>query len=117
MYVRSLLRMPFNLDESYVGAAEQALGARLPESYRQAMRIANGGEITAGEDDWQLHPIEDTSERRRLSRTANHIVKETNVCRGWPGFPPEAVVVADNGTGDKLVFLRSGGEFEAAVYA
>ena len=109
--------MPFNLDESYVVAAERALGARLPESYRQAMQVANGGEIEAADDYWQLHPIEDTSERRRLSRAANHIVKETNICKGWRGFPQEAVAVANNGTGDALVFLGSNGQFEAAVYA
>ncbi len=109
--------MPFNLDESYIVAAEQALGAQLPESYKQAMRVANGGEVEAAKDQWQLHPFEDTSDKRRLSRTANDILKETKACKDWPGFPPEAVAVADNGTGDALVFLQSNGKFGAAVYA
>jgi hypothetical protein len=108
--------MPFSLDESYVVATERALGARLPESYRQAMLRSNGGEIEAFEDNWQLHPIEDTSESKRLSRTANHVLKETKVCQGWQGFPREAVAIAANGGGDTLVFMRSNGTFEPSVY-
>ena len=55
--------MPFNLKESYVVVAGQDLGARFPESYRRAIQLANGGEIDAAQDNWQLHPIEDTSEK------------------------------------------------------
>jgi hypothetical protein len=78
---------------------------------------ANGGEIEAAGDEWQLHSIEDTSERKRLSRTTNHVLKETKACQGWPGFPPEAVAIAVNGGGDTLVLLRRNGEFERSVYA
>ncbi|MBQ0946525.1 SMI1/KNR4 family protein [Ideonella sp. 4Y16] len=108
--------MPFDLAESFVLAAEQELGARLPESYRTAMVRANGGELEVLEDSWVQYPIADTSDRKRSSRSANHIIKETEVCRGWPRFPGNAVAIAGNGTGDHLVFLRHGVSFQPAVY-
>lgn len=109
--------MPFDLQESYLAAAEVALGARLPESYRRSMLRSNGGELEAAGDDWQQYPISDTSERKRLSRTTNHVLKETEQFRQWRGFPPNALSIASNGSGDCLLFLRQDGEFEPAVYA
>ena len=53
----------------------------------------------------------------RLSRTANHVLKETVECRTWPGFPPEAVAIAANGVGDALVLMLRNGQFEPAIYA
>jgi SMI1-KNR4 cell-wall len=108
--------MPFDLSESFVVAAERELGARLPESYRNAMLRSNGGELEANEDTWQQYPIADTSDRKRLTRSANHILKESEVCRGWPRFPQGAVAIAGNGGGDHLVFVKRGQAFGPAVY-
>ena len=108
--------MPVDLHESFVLAAEQALGARLPESYRRAMLRSNGGELEARGEEWVQYPIADTSDRKRLSRSANHILKETEVCRQWPGFPQDALAIASNGAGDHLVLVRQGGTFGPAVY-
>ena len=74
--------MPFDIAESLVLAAEQKLGAKLPESYRSSMLRENGGELETGEDAWRQYPIADTSDRKQLSRTANHIIKETESCSG-----------------------------------
>jgi len=109
--------MPFDLAESSVVAAEQALGAMLPTASRDAMKASNGGEVATHDDDWILHPIADSSDRKRLSRTANHIVAETVTCRAWPRFPADAVAIGENGSGDRLVLLRQGDHFGAAVYA
>jgi hypothetical protein len=84
--------MPFDLQESFVVAAEQALGASLPSSYRQAMLRSNGGEL---ETDDGL---------------------ETRNCSAWPQFPEGAVAIAGNGSGDRLVFLRQGAVFGPAVF-
>ena len=108
--------MPFDLNESFILAAERVLGATLPSSYRRSMLISNGGELETEEDEWEQFPITDTSDRKRLSRTANHIVKETHVCRGWESFPEGAVAIASNGAGDRLVFLKEGNAFEPVVY-
>lgn len=104
--------MPFDLSEPFMLAAESKLGATLPAAYRSAMLRSNGGELSVDDDDWMLYPIADTSDRKRLSRTANHVIKETQVCRQWPDFPRDALAIASNGAGDQLVFLRQGAELE-----
>jgi hypothetical protein len=109
--------MPFDLAESFVLAAERELGATLPPSYRRSMLQENGGELETDGEVWDQYPIADTSDRKRLSRTANHILKETQSCREWPGFPSDALAIAGNGAGDQLVFLQRGGLFEPGVYA
>jgi SMI1 / KNR4 family (SUKH-1) len=108
--------MPFDLAERFINVAEQKLGAPLPYSYRQAMMARNGGDVVAYDDVWNLHPILDTSNRRRLSRSCNDILRETRLMRDWPDWPENAVAIADNGTGDKLLFLREGRLYEPEVY-
>lgn len=107
--------MPFDLAESFILEAERALGARLPESYRSAMAQSNGGEVEILDDVWQLHPIADTSDRKRLARTANHILRETESLRSWPKFPPGALTIAANGSGDQLVLVRRADAFDPSV--
>jgi len=108
--------MPFNIAERFITAAEEKLGAPLPHSYRQAMMASNGGEVVAYNDVWVLHPILDNSDRKRLSRSCNDILRETRMMREWPDWPENAVAIAGNGTGDKLLFLREGPGFEPTVY-
>jgi len=108
--------MPFDLAESFIHEAERELGAKLPVSYTAAMAQANGGEVEVLDDVWQLHPIADTSDRKRLARTANHVIRETESLRGWARFPAGALAIAANGSGDQLVFLRGATSFESAVH-
>ena len=100
--------MPFNLAERFIRAAEEELGAPLPHPYRQAMMASNGGEVAAYDAVWNLHPILDKSERKRLSRSCNDILRETRMMRDCPDWPDNALAIADDGTGDKLLFLRQG---------
>lgn len=97
--------MPLPVDDKFILEAEQNLGIKLPNSYKGRMRIHNGGEIEAMDDVWQVYPVFDTSDRRRIIKTSNHIVREATVARQWPSFPPKAVPFASNGSGDLLVFL------------
>lgn len=99
--------MPFPVDERYIHDAEVKLGARFPQSYRDQMSRENGGSIQAVDDDWDLYPVLDTSDRKRLGRTANDVVRETASARERRRFPQYAVAFAGNGTGDQLVFLPS----------
>jgi hypothetical protein len=108
--------MPFPLDERFIAAAEQKLGAVLPWSYRQAMRTSNGGHVLANGDGWDLYPILDTSDQRRLKRSCNDILHETAVMRDWPGWPENALAIAGNGTTDRLVLLKVNGRYEPAVH-
>jgi hypothetical protein len=99
--------MPFPTDEKYVEATEEKLGVRFPESFRKKMIAENGGEVETPPDAWILYPFYDTSDRKRIARTCNDIVRETESARGWTGFPPDAVAIGSNGGGDQLIMLRS----------
>ena len=97
--------MPLPVEQKWLDDAEVRLGVKLPQSYRDAMANVNGGEINAAGDAWELHPIWDKSDKKRLARTCNDIVRETGVIRKWQGFPQDAVAIAANGYGDKLILL------------
>lgn len=106
--------MAFSVEESRIGRAEAALGRDLPPEYRVRLLRDNGGEVEAsselGDDDWQLYPVWDDSDRKRAGRTANHVVRETSEAREWNGFPDDAIAIASNGTGDRLVVLADADE-------
>src|SRR5579871_3799539 len=106
--------MAFPLDIEFVRRTEAKLGRRLPLGYVAKMCGENGGEVAAGPDIWQLHPIFDNSDEKRLKKTCNDIIRETIAAREWPQFPMNALAIGDNGGGDKLVFLT---EPEGDCYA
>lgn len=108
--------MAFELDEKFLIDVENQLEAKLPSSYRQAMMIRNGGEISVEGDNWQLHPIFDQSDRKRIARTCNHIIRETKSMIDWLGWPSNALAIAQNGSGDTLLFLRKEKMFSPVVY-
>lgn len=109
--------MPFNVDDSFIDVAESELQTRFPVTYRASMRQRNGGVISTDDEDWELHPVADSSDRKRLSRTLNSVVSETLTAKDWPGFPQDAVAIANNGTGDLLVFLSKGADLGPEVFA
>jgi hypothetical protein len=108
--------VPFDVSESFVKKLEVEIGARLPESFRLSIMSENGGQIETDDDVWFQFPIADTSDRKRLSRTCNHILKETQSAKGWLGFPQQALAIAENGSGDYLVFLKDGSSFSTQVF-
>ncbi|MGE5651527.1 MAG: SMI1/KNR4 family protein [Bacillota bacterium] len=108
--------MPFDLKEDFVVQTEAKLGAQLPDSYRRAMMAANGGEVSTEDDDWYLYPILDDSDKKRLTRTCNDVVSETASCSKWRRFPTQALAIANNGSGDRLVILRDGNEYAPTIY-
>ena len=94
--------MPFPASNDLVSAAEAQLGRSLPADLRARLRADNGGEIEAFDDEWQLFPVWDPTDRSTQRRTANHIVGENAALRDWPGLPRGFVAIAANGTGDLL---------------
>jgi len=98
--------MPFPITNEEIVKTETKLGVRFPLSFRVRMMRDNGGEIDAADDDWQLIPILDTSDRKRLTRTCNDIIRETTAMRSWRGFPADAYVIAQNGAGDCLILRK-----------
>ncbi len=108
--------MPFNLSEDQLVQTEKELGAKLPQEYREAIKLDNGGEASTEEDDWEFYPIKDTSDRKRLSRTCNHIISETESCKGFGNFPENALAIASNGLGDQMVFIKDSGQYLSKVF-
>jgi hypothetical protein len=106
--------MPFPLEHQFVQQAQEKLGRALPLGYVARMCKNNGGEVDVGTDVFNLYPIRDSSDRKRLARTCNDIVRETAEAAKWPDFPPGALAIGDNGGGDKIVFLP---DPEASRYA
>ncbi len=108
--------MPLNLSEEQLRATETEIGAKFPDSYREQMMRSNGGEINAGSDYWNLIPLRDTTDRKRLSRTANHVLVETKSLSGFPSWHENAIAIAENGTGDALVMFRDGDQIKPRVF-
>ena len=108
--------MPFNLSEEQLAWTEKELGAKLPHEYREAMKLDNGGAISVEENHWELYPIKDVSDRKRLSRTCNHIINETASWEGFSSFPDGAIAIADNGAGDQLIFIKDSGQFLSSLF-
>jgi SMI1 / KNR4 family (SUKH-1) len=106
--------VPFPVGEDRINEAETQLGRGLPDALRARLKRDNGGEIEVagypGDNAiWFLHPVWDPGDRKRISRTANHVVRETREARETIGdLPADAIVIADNGTGDLLLGLGEG---------
>jgi hypothetical protein len=74
--------VPYPVGDDRIEEAEALLGRRLPGGLRDRLMRDNGGEIEVdgypGDNSiWFLHPVWAPTDRRRISRTANHIVGET----------------------------------------
>lgn len=110
--------MPFPVDVQFVKRAEIKLCKKLPLGYVAHMCRNNGGEVITRTDSWQLYPIFDDSDKKRLKRTCNDIIRETASAKQWPGFPDDAIAIGTNGGGDQLVLLPEAGDdrFGDAIY-
>jgi hypothetical protein len=80
------------------------------------MMKQNGGVVLCDHDTWNLHPIWDKSDKKRLKRTSNDVTRETNAMASWTGWPRNAVCIAANGTGDALIFSADSASCDDAVY-
>jgi hypothetical protein len=54
---------------------------------------------------WFLFSVKDTRTRKHISRSANHIERETESARKWYGFPKDAIALGENGCGDYLIMI------------
>ena len=91
--------MPFPVDEVLLEAAETQLGRKFPEGLRGRLLRNNGGEVLVryegeepdeDEDTWALHPVWDSTDKRRMKRTVSHIVKETQHDKAAGAINPPA---------------------------
>lgn len=109
--------MPFPISENEVLKTEGRIGAKLPQDYRSAMMDSNGGCVETYDDDWSLFPLDDRSSPKLISRTSNHVLRETAEVKEWPNFHENALAIAENGAGDYLVIFQKGPEFELGIFA
>ena len=110
--------MAFSTDAQSIINAEKELGFGFPEAFRAYLMAANGGSIEFMECSWQINPVFDKSDVKRLKRSTNHIVRETLAARQWRGFPSNAVTIASDGCGNHMVFLPNlaGTALQDSVY-
>ena len=97
--------MPFPIEIKYIQEAEHELDLIFPESFKIKMLNENGGELISEDEDWQMFPFFDKSDKKRISRTCNHIVLETQNAKLWDSYPDNGVAIATNGYGDLLLLL------------
>jgi len=108
--------MAFDLDEKYIKKAEEILGTLLPNAYKNEMMQNNGGTICIDDEVWELFPIADTSDKKRISRTCNHIIHETNQAKRWSDFPKNALAIASDSCGNLLIFKQENGKYLDEIY-
>ncbi|WP_420574357.1 SMI1/KNR4 family protein [Kordia sp.] len=100
--------MPFPVEEKYILQVESQLNIIFPTEFKKRMMRLNGGECIIEESEFKLYPFFDTSDRKRISRTCNHIVLETRNAREWKGFPENAIAIGSDGSGDQLILMHDG---------
>ena len=98
--------MPFPVDINWVHETESKLGVKFPPAFVTAMVAMNGGSVRTSDDEFQLFPFFDGTDKKRIQRTCNSIDRETVTARkDWFGFPEMAVAIGGNGGGDLLVLM------------
>ncbi|WP_165750567.1 SMI1/KNR4 family protein [Cellulophaga sp. Z1A5H] len=100
--------MPFPIDEKYIKETESELNVEFPSEFKNRMIKSNGGELVTTEFEFELYPFFDKSDRKRISRTCNHIGLETKNAREWNGFPKTAIAIGSDGFGNLIVLTHNG---------
>jgi len=100
--------MPFPIDEKYIKETESELKVKFPIEFINRMIKSNGGELSPEEFGFELYPFFDKSDRKRISRTCNHIGLETKNAREWDGFPENGIAIASDGFGNQIVLIHNG---------
>jgi hypothetical protein len=99
--------MAFPVEEKYIRLVEEKLGITFPQAYRNKLMRENGGELPSEEHEyWTFLPVLDSSNEKRIARTYNDIYRETQEVQKWENFPQNGIMIAENGTGDALIFLK-----------
>ena len=108
--------MAFDIENKYIQEAETELGATLPVEYKSIMAQNNGGDVILDEEFFQLFPILDTSTKKRISRTSNHIIYETAQTNKWKSFPKNALAIASDSCGNFLIFQKEDEKYSDKLY-
>ena len=69
--------MAFPVEEKYILETESEFSVVFPAKFRDRMITMNGGELVSDDFEFELYPFIDKSDKKRISRTCNHIGLET----------------------------------------
>ena len=100
--------MPFPVELKYIEELESEFNIIFPSMFKSEMQKVNGGEIEIKGEYFELYPFFDKSDKKRISRTCNHIGMETKNAREYPGFPSNFIAIGSDGTGNQLVLTHNG---------
>ncbi|QKX04116.1 SMI1/KNR4 family protein [Aquimarina sp. TRL1] len=100
--------MPFSIEEKYIIETESELNVKFPIEFKTWMMKSNGGELIIHEFEFELYPFFDKSDKKRISRTCNHIGHETKNAREWNGFPDNGIAIGSDGFGNQLILSHNG---------
>ncbi len=100
--------MSFPINHKYIVEAELELKVKFPTKFKTRMIQSNGGELISDEFDFELYPFFDKSNKKRISRTCNHIVLETKNARKWNGFPQSGIAIGSDGLGNQIILTHKG---------
>ena len=78
--------MPFPITVAEIAKTEAKTGFKFPLGLKARLSKDNGGEVRVGDDNWWLIPFLDTTDRKRIARTCNDIVRETTQMRSGQTF-------------------------------
>jgi|SRR5690606_18210103 len=109
--------MPFPVEEKYISETESELSVKFPPKFKNRMTRSNGGELITDDFEFELYPFFDKSDKKRISRTCNHIGLETLNAREWNGFPDNGIAIASDGYGNHLILIHDGdGHLTEGIY-
>ncbi|QNK78209.1 SMI1/KNR4 family protein [Winogradskyella sp. PAMC22761] len=100
--------MPFPIDEKYIIETESELNVKFPTEFKNRMIKSNGGELVTDDFEFELYPFFDKSDKKRISRTCNHIGLETKNAREWNGFPENGIAIGSDGFGNQIILIHNG---------
>ena len=103
--------MPFPIEEKYIIETESKLNVLFPKKFKSKMIKMNGGHLELGKYEFELYPFFDKSNRKRISRTCNHIELETKNSQKWSGFPKHSIAIGSDDFGNKLILKHKGDGF------
>ena len=79
--------MPLPLEEKYITETESELNVKFPSEFKNRMIKSNGGELLVSDEfEFELYPFFDKTDRKRVSRTCNHIGLEQKMLVNGVGF-------------------------------
>ena len=101
--------MAFPLDEKYIKETETEFNVKFPSEFKNRMTKSNGGELLISDKfKFELYPFFDKTDRKRISRTCNHIGLETKNAREWNGFPDNVIAIGADEYGNQLILTHNG---------